>query len=47
MPIIGLTGDNVHNNPKLEEDAKKVGMNQVLKKPIDMMTLTQLVNSLN
>lgn len=47
VPIYGLTGDDVRTNPQLEEDAKKVGMNKVLPKPIDMMTLMQIVNSHN
>ena len=47
VPIIGLTGDDIRMNPQLEEDAKKVGMNSVITKPIDMGTLAQLVSQLH
>jgi CheY-like chemotaxis protein len=44
VPIIGLTGDDIRMDPQLEENAKKVGMNSVITKPIDMGTLAQLVS---
>jgi CheY-like chemotaxis protein len=46
VPIIGLTGDDVRTNPSIEEDARKVGMNSVITKPIDMNQLNKLMSSL-
>ena len=47
VPVIGLTGDDIHCNPKIEEEARSVGMNSVLTKPINLVILQQLVSELN
>jgi CheY-like chemotaxis protein len=44
VPIIGLTGDDITTNPTIEEEAKKVGMNSVITKPVDMNNLAKLMS---
>ena len=43
VPVIGLTGDDITTNPGIEEEAKKVGMNSVITKPVDMNLLAKLM----
>lgn len=47
VPIIGLTGDDLSSNPRIEEDAKKAGMNYVLNKPVNQDLLSKLIDELN
>jgi len=46
VPIIGLTGDDVSNNPQLQAQAKQAGMNKVLTKPINLDVLSTLLKDL-
>ena len=39
VPVVGLTGDDMSCNPKLEEEARSSGMNYVLNKPVNQMLL--------
>ena len=39
VPIIGLTGDDLSSNPRIEEDAREAGMNYVLNKPVNQELL--------
>ena len=43
VPVIGLTGDDITTNPNIEEEARKVGMNSVITKPVDMGLLAKLM----
>ena len=43
VPVIGLTGDDVANNPQIQEQAKSVGMNHVITKPVSLSMLQEMV----
>ncbi|CDW74040.1 chemotaxis protein [Stylonychia lemnae] len=44
VPVIGLTGDDVKQNPDIESKAMEVGMNQVMTKPVNIQFLQQIVS---
>ena len=43
VPVIGLTGDDITTNPNIEEEAKRVGMNSVITKPVNMGLLAKVM----
>lgn len=43
VPVIGLTGDDITTNPNIEEEAKRVGMNSVITKPLNMGLLAKVM----